>query len=391
MEHFTHYHILNYSFPNDQHVYWSLMIVIYPYITGLVAGAFIVSSLYHVFGKQELKPVAKFSLLTAFGFLLFATVPLLNHLGHPERAFNVMISPNFTSAIAGFGFIYSSYALVLVLEIWFIFRADIVRYSENCTGGLQKIYKLATLGCNNITPEALAIDKKVATFLAAIGIPMACMLHGYVGFLFGAIKANPWWSTPLMPIIFLLSAVVSGIAALILLYAIAAKFMKIKPDENCLRTLVQYLWAFLIADITLELLEILMRFYESAEEWELIHYLLTHNLFGSFVIGQVIICSLIPLIALGFLNLMQVSFKRFYTITLVASCLLVTQVLLMRWNIVIGGQQFSKSFTGFKEYVPHFFDQEGILAAIIIFICPLIVIYILNKLLPNLKEESAEK
>ena len=42
-------------FPNEIEVHWSLMIVLYPYITGLVAGAFIVSSLYHVFGKEELK------------------------------------------------------------------------------------------------------------------------------------------------------------------------------------------------------------------------------------------------------------------------------------------------------------------------------------------------
>ena len=62
-------------FPNDIEVLWSLMIVLYPYITGLVAGAFIVSSLYHVFGKDELKPVAKFSLVAAFSFLLFACTP----------------------------------------------------------------------------------------------------------------------------------------------------------------------------------------------------------------------------------------------------------------------------------------------------------------------------
>ena len=53
-------------FPNEIEVHWSLMIVLYPYITGLVAGAFIVSSLYHVFGREELKPVAKFSLVAAF-------------------------------------------------------------------------------------------------------------------------------------------------------------------------------------------------------------------------------------------------------------------------------------------------------------------------------------
>ena len=109
--------ISNFVFPNDLHVHWSLMIVLYPYITGLVAGAFIVSSLYHVFHIKALKPVAQFSLLFALAFLICATWPLMNHLGHPERAMSMMLTPNPTSAMAGFGYIYSAYFIVLLLEI----------------------------------------------------------------------------------------------------------------------------------------------------------------------------------------------------------------------------------------------------------------------------------
>ena len=72
----------NYVYPNEE-VEWTAMIVMYPYITGLVAGAFIVSSLYHVFGDEKLAPVAKLSLLKALAFAAFACTPLLLHLGHP--------------------------------------------------------------------------------------------------------------------------------------------------------------------------------------------------------------------------------------------------------------------------------------------------------------------
>ena len=88
--------VIGFSFPNDVHVTWSLMIVMYPYITGLVAGAFVVSSLYHVFNRQELKPIGRLSLVASFAFLLFAPLPLLFHLGHPERALNIMVTPNFS-------------------------------------------------------------------------------------------------------------------------------------------------------------------------------------------------------------------------------------------------------------------------------------------------------
>ena len=108
-----------------QHIYWTVMIVLYPYITGMVAGAFIVSSFYHVFGMEKLKPIARYALVASLAFLLFATVPLLNHLGRPERAFNIMISPNFTSAMSGFGFVYMTYMLIVVLEVWLLVCAAI--------------------------------------------------------------------------------------------------------------------------------------------------------------------------------------------------------------------------------------------------------------------------
>jgi len=68
------------------------------------------------------------------------------------------------------------------------------------------------------TPGALRWDHGLISFFAGIGIPWAFVLHGYVGFIFGSVKANAWWASPLMPIIFLMSAIVSGIAMLMLMY-----------------------------------------------------------------------------------------------------------------------------------------------------------------------------
>ena len=116
--------VANFVFPNDLHVHWSMMIALYPYITGIVAGAFIVSSLYHVFKVEVLRPISRFSLLFALAFLAFATLPLLLHLGRPERNLNIMLTPSASSAMAGFGYIYTLYGIVLLLEILFIYRPD---------------------------------------------------------------------------------------------------------------------------------------------------------------------------------------------------------------------------------------------------------------------------
>ena len=149
-------------FPNEIHVTWTVMIVLYPYITGLVAGAFIVSSLYHVFGFSKLRPIARFALVSSFAFLLFASLPLLIHLGRPDRAFNIMITPNFRSAMSGFGFVYVFYTLIVFLEIWFQYRPDFIERWKSVKWFSRKIYYLLLLGSTTRNAQTDLIDAKIA-------------------------------------------------------------------------------------------------------------------------------------------------------------------------------------------------------------------------------------
>jgi Ni/Fe-hydrogenase subunit HybB-like protein len=377
--------ITGYAFPNDIHVHWSLMIVMYPYITGFVAGSFIVTSLHHLFGKKEFEAVARLALGASFCFLLVAALPLQLHLGHPERGFLVMITPNFTSAMAGFGILYSFYLIIVVLEVWFVYRREIIESARRSRGLKRKLYAALALWTYDTSPEAQEIDHRAVTILTAIGLPSACMLHGYVGFIFGGIKANPWWSTPLMPVIFLLSAAVSGIALLIILYQVTSTLQRRPVESETVSGLVRWLWFFLIITVTLELLEIIMLAYERSEEWAIISPLLTTRLQFSFISVQMIIGSLIPFILLAILVLMNryLHDRLRNTLAIAASLLLLVQVFSMRWNVVIGGQLLSKSFRGLRSgYTPHLFDREGILVAIALFVAPFVLLYLFDRVLP---------
>src|SRR5450755_3267251 len=116
-----------FMYPNEVELQWSVLIVLYPFITGLVAGAFILASLERVFNVEEVKPTYRLALLTALAFLIVAPMPLQLHLGHPERSFEMFLTPHKTSAMAMFGFVYMWYLMVvLVVEIWLEFRKDIV-------------------------------------------------------------------------------------------------------------------------------------------------------------------------------------------------------------------------------------------------------------------------
>ena len=155
----------NYVFPNDLHVHWSMMIVLYPYITGLVDGAFIIAALYYLFDVKSLRPVARFSLLFALAFLAIATLPLLLHLGHPERNFNMLLTPNPSSAMAGFGYIYAVCMGVLVFIILFVYRPVLVELRSTSKGWLQVLYRAITFDSIDLSDDALKLDGKIIRFL----------------------------------------------------------------------------------------------------------------------------------------------------------------------------------------------------------------------------------
>ena len=383
--------LTNFVFPNDVHVHWGLMIVLYPYITGIVAGAFIVSSLYHVFGIKELQPISRYSLVFALAFLCCATWPLLLHLGHPERSFNMFFTPNPTSAMAGFGYIYSAYFILLIHEILFIYRPTMVGLWKNSSGIMSRLYAFLSFYNDNLSKESLQLDHKIIGFLAGIGIPMACILHGYVGFIFGGIKANPLWATPLMPVIFLLSACVSGIAGIIFSYVIIKKVTGKPIDVACVRTSLKFLWGFFILDFVFEMLEVFSHFYMSTHHWHVLESLLWGPLNTTYWLLQVKIFSVIPFFLLAALCLFKFKDKMILFFAPIVSFMILIQVLLMRWNVVIGGQLMSNSTRGQVAFVPEMLGREGVIMAIIVMSAPIVILFLLGKIFPFwLSEEVSD-
>ncbi|MBG0858313.1 MAG: polysulfide reductase NrfD [Bacteroidales bacterium] len=379
-----------YIFPNELDLQWGILIVIYPFITGLVAGAFILASLERVFNVKELKPTYQIALLCALSFLLVATLPLISHLSQPQRAYEIMITPNGSSAMAVFGFVYLWYLMVvLLLEIWFDYRGSMVVWSKDKKGIMKWVYRILTLGLSDISPKTLQWDKKLGYFITIIGIPSAFILHGYVGFIFGSIKANPWWSTPLMPIIFLFSAMVSGIALVMLIYMAVSYFRKQPVDMKVMDTIGRYLFFILILDFTLEGLDQIHRIYEAEESFEIIKLLVSGKLYLTLFISQGLFGTIIPLVILAFLQYYRRAISVRRTLYLIVSILVLIGVYSMRWNVVIGGQLFSKSFSGFTSFKLGLIGLDGTLMAAFWLVLPLGILAFLLWLLPPWKMVGA--
>ncbi|PLY02282.1 MAG: oxidoreductase [Desulfuromonas sp.] len=410
--------------PNE-YVYWSIQIVLYPYMTGLVAGAFVLSSLYHVFNVEKLKEIARFALVFSFALLPTAMLPLLLHLQQPLRGINVMMTPHFTSAISAFGIVFMTYACIVGAEIWFVYRRFIVESIHRLKakpnrsaleGLLLLIYRIISLGSMDLSKEALHDDHKAVKLLAGIGIPVACFLHGYAGFIFGSVKANALWMTPLMPVIFIMSAVVSGIALCIISYAIFMELRKwasrrgknwLLPDgmvhgqttisahqlrevqKHEVTMTSKYLLMFMVFAITLELLDIIFRGYTAVKSWDILRDVIYEHDFVKIFVLQYGIGNALP-----FLMLLVPGLT---TRRAVIACLLVIfGVFMMRWNVVIGGQAFSLTFKGFMHYtlpiIPHDIEtfKEGLGGVLLVCGAPFVIFYFLNMVFPAFYTEDDE-
>jgi Ni/Fe-hydrogenase subunit HybB-like protein len=383
-------HITGYIYPNEIEVHWGLLIVVYPYITGIVAGAFILASLVKVFNVKEVQPLYRLALLTALAFLLVAPLSLVSHLGHPFRAYEIFLTPQTSSAMAMFGFVYAWYLMVVLLvEIWFDYRKDMIVWAQEETGVMRHVHRVLSLFSRDTSEEALRFDDKALKVITIVGIPSAFLLHGYVGFIFGSIKANPWWSSVLMPIVFLFSAIVSGIALVILLYMIIYPMMGGKIDMKCVDKGMSFLFYAVIVDFSLEFVDFIHRIYQSEEEIKILGELVMNKIFFSLVIVQVLMGMLFPL---GILTAIKI-FRRWreseelrkmlYFVSLI---LIQGGVFATRWNVVIGGQMFSKSFRGLTTYKMEFGGLEGLLYTLGLLALPLVILSVFLKVLPAWKE-----
>lgn len=379
-----------FMYPNELELQWSVLIVLYPYITGLVAGAFILASLERVFNLEAVRPTYRLALLTALAFLIVAPLPLQLHLGHPERSIEMFLTPHKTSAMAMFGFIYLWYLLaVLVIEIWLEYRAFIVERARKETGFKRVLYRVLTLGSYNVSPKALALDDRIGRIITVVGIPSAFLLHGYVGFIFGSVKANPWWSTPLMPIVFLFSAIVSGIAAVLLIYLVYCLLRGIAIQMACLDTMAKFLFYVFLVDFGLEMLDLVHRNYEADESLKTLNFMVETRLYGSQIILQIILGTLAPLLLLGLTQLVKLTETARKGIYAIAALLTLIGIFAMRWNVVIGGQLFSKSFLGYTTYKMQFATREGLLPALILMALPFVILWALTRIFPPMEEEMA--
>ena len=214
----------------------------------------------------------------------------------------------------------------------------------------KRLYRLLSLYTTDVSDKAVAFDKKAENFITIVGIPSAFLLHGYVGFIFGSVKANPWWSSVLMPIVFLFSAIVSGIGMVLIIYMVAALVRKKELDMACLDKLATFLFIMMIIDFSLEALDFVHRVYQSEESIKILSQLISERLFVSLIVIQLLLGMIVPLIGIALVKMFKFPPELRRLSYFICALLVQLGIFTTRWNVVMGGQLFSKSFRGLTAY-----------------------------------------
>ncbi len=319
---------------------WGLWIAAYVYFVGLSAGSFLLSSLIYVFGLRRLEPIGKLALFTALVSLMAALLTIWLDLGHLERFYLVFTRGNSGSMMAWIVWLYTAYFVLLTVELWFAMRGDLVEAAgESGLNGRVASLLLGRFGeafgerrllpLNE--PHDRARDMRVVRMLGAFGVPLAIAFHGGVGALFGVVGARAFWNAPLVPLLFIVGALVSGGG---LLTFITAFFLPNRGSEKH-RDMVTFLGQITLGLLAIYLImvwaEYSITFYaDIPEESEVLYQVLGGPYPWVFWVFQIGLGAVLP-IAMMTLRPRSVSWVG------IGSFLIAATFLATRLNIVIPG------------------------------------------------------
>jgi predicted membrane protein len=182
--------------------------------------------------------------------------------------------------------------------------------------------------------------------------------------------------------VFLFSAIVSGIAAVLVLYIVITMWRRAPIDMPCVDTIARYLFYAFLIDFSLEMIDLIHRIYEADESFRSLDFMVHTKLFFSQIIVQIIVGTIVPIAMLAMVQVVRLPARIRTGVYLGAGVLTLIGIFAMRWNVVIGGQLFSKSFLGYTTYKVGFATREGLLPALIVMVLPLLILAGLVHLLP---------
>ena len=315
---------------------WGAWVAFYIYFVGLSAGAFLVSTMANVFEVEGMHRIDREALFAAVISMAVALLFVWIDLGRMDRMYFPFLWRQLTSALSWEVHAYVAYIGILVTELYFSMRIDLARVAERTSGLKRRFYAALALGRLDTSDESQAFDRRWLKRAGVVGIPLAIfMVHGGTGVLFAVSKARPYWNSGLFPVIFVVSALLSGTALVMLIYVLRTRlFDGDSVDPDLLDRLAQLVIGFIVIDAALTAIETFIAIASvhphEIETWQVIMYGPMSWSFWWFMVG---FSWVFPMVLLS-----KRSWRRSPSVMVLAGLSVVVGIVAVRFNIVVPAQ-----------------------------------------------------
>ena len=321
-------------------------IATYFFMTGISAASFLISTLAYVFGMEKFKPAGRVGAVIAPIVLALAPIFLIIDLEQPLRFIHLLYMFNFRSPVTWGTFLLTIYPINCLIYLALIFRAEgsTLPFFSQGKGGGPRLRPVA--GASQLADEAALVSgsrqKWWMRFFGALGIPLAIMVHGYTGFIVGLGQGRAMWNVSLMPMYFLVSAMVSGTALLILVcilkekllgsHPVVTKYFPTVPD-GVISSLGKILVGFIVLDLLFVASEVLVLTASRPDDYAAAMLILRGSFAPLFLGVELALGLFAPLVIL-----VAPKINRSALALSAASLLVLVGVYAMRYVTVVGGQ-----------------------------------------------------
>jgi len=275
-------------------VAWGLLVVNYVTFIGLSAGGVIIASLVHILNIKRFKSIATFAELLAVISIVLVPVFIFFDLGRPERAVNLLLYGRIESPLVWTVIVLTTYLAVCLAYLYYGVRRELVSMSK-APGRLQWLYRWMTLGNQDVSPAALARDERVVRRISFFVLPLAVVLHSVTGLIFAVVSAKPGYNTALMPPLFVISAIISGIALVALVIVVAGKRVRLPVEPGVVEELGRILAMLLPILAYLLLMEWTVVFYGTEPAERGVWTFITSGAYAPLFWGLLLCGFIVPL------------------------------------------------------------------------------------------------
>jgi Ni/Fe-hydrogenase subunit HybB-like protein len=305
---------------------WGLWITIDLSAIALAAGAFSLCAAVHLFGLKRYEPIARTATFVGLIGYTMAMLALVLDIGRPDRFWKALVYWNTHSLLWEVTIAIMLYTTVLVFETMPIFaRFEWLRHRlPKLTAKMESVHHYAPI-------------------LAIIGLGLSSMHQSSLGAAYGIIKGRPFWFKPEMSVLFMLSAIVGGIALTLFLSMIASRLTpKAKINDALIERLSRFVGWLLIGYFYFRAWDALsMSYTYDPGRSEGLRLMTKGPLAFNFWIVEMLLGMIVPMVLLLYTPTRMNRFWRMIALFLIAA-----GVVAFRWDINISG------FLVVMPYVP---------------------------------------